>query len=222
MRGLFKWLRAEARVPHDPAQGLRMPKLGAKLPELLSRAEVVTLISAPGVASPLGLRDTAMLEFLYGTGSRISEATDLTLDRLHLDRGLVLLEGKGDKQRLVPLGDCALVAMMAWLEEGRDRFAQAARGAAARRVFLSRRGTPVSRQNAWQRIRKHAAAAGINRGISPHKLRHSFATHLLEGGADLRSVQSLLGHADISTTQVYTHLSQRHVRNAYDRHHPRA
>jgi integrase/recombinase XerD len=219
VRGLFRWLRVEGLIDVDPTQGIRMPKSGAKLPELLSRAEIEALLAAPGVDTPLGLRDTALLEFMYATGCRVSEACDLELDSLHLDQGLVILTGKGNKQRMVPLGDCALVALLAYLEEGRPSLAKARRN---KHVFLNHRGGRLSRQGWFQRLREHAIAAGITRAISPHKLRHSFATHLIEGGADLRAVQTLLGHADISTTQVYTHLSQAHVRHAYDRHHPRA
>lgn len=224
VRGMFRWLRVENLIAVDPTQGIRMPKAGAKLPELLSRAEIERLLAAPGVDTPLGLRDTALLEFMYATGCRVSEACDLQLDALHLDQGLVILTGKGNKQRMVPLGDCALVAMLAYLEEGRPVLLDKARGAARRNahVFLNHRGGRLSRQGWFQRLRDHALTAGITRAISPHKLRHSFATHLIEGGADLRAVQTLLGHADISTTQVYTHLSQSHVRHAYDKHHPRA
>ena len=224
VRGLFRWLRLEQLIDVDPTQGIRMPKSGAKLPELLSRQEILALLTAPGVDTPLGSRDTALLEFMYATGCRVSEACDLQLDALHLDQALVLLTGKGNKQRLVPLGDCALVAMLAYLEQGRPELLAKARGKGRRagHVFLNCRGGRLSRQGWYQRLREHALTAGITRTISPHKLRHSFATHMIEGGADLRAVQTLLGHADISTTQVYTHLSQSHVRAAYDRHHPRA
>jgi integrase/recombinase XerD len=224
VRGLFRWLRVEGLIDVDPTQGIRMPKSGAKLPELLSRAEIEALLAAPGVDTPLGLRDTALLEFMYATGCRVSEACDLELDALHLDQGLVVLTGKGRKQRMVPLGDCALVAMLAYIEAGRPALLERARGKARREahVFLNVHGGRLSRQGWFFRLREHAVAAGISRPISPHKLRHSFATHLIEGGADLRAVQTLLGHADISTTQIYTHLSQSHVRQAYDRHHPRA
>lgn len=223
MRGFFRWLRQEGQIDANPAQGLRLPRTAKKLPELLSRREVVQLIAAPGVDTALGLRDTAMLEVMYGTGARVSELCGLRLEQLHLDQGLVMLFGKGQKQRLVPLGDCALVATMAWLEQARERLATASKGRVDKvHVFLNRRGRPLSRQGFFARVKQHALAAGITRAVSPHKLRHSFATHLLEGGADLRSVQALLGHADISTTQVYTHLSQQHLRAAYDEHHPRA
>ncbi len=222
VRGLFRHLREQGMVELDPTQGIKMPKFGNKLPELLTRQEVVALIRAPGVDTALGQRDTALLELMYGTGCRVTEALDLRLDQLHLDQGLVMLEGKGEKQRYVPLGDCALVSLLVWLESGRPELARRGRGGRVEQVFLNVRGARLSRQGCFQRLREHAIRAGISRAISPHKLRHSFATHMLEGGADLRSVQTLLGHADISTTQVYTHLSHKHVRAAYDEHHPRA
>lgn len=222
-RGLFRWLRTEQLIEVDPTQGIRMPKAGAKLPELLSRGEIEALIAAPGLDTPLGLRDTALFEFMYATGCRVSEAVNLKIDALHLDQGLVLLTGKGDKQRMVPVGDYARVALLAWLMGGRATLVGKAKQAGRNDwVFVNHRGGRLSRQGWFEKLREHARTAGIMRDISPHKLRHSFATHLLEGGADLRAVQTLLGHADISTTQVYTHLSQTHVRDAYDRHHPRA
>lgn len=221
VRGLFRHLREEGEVEVDPTQGIKMPKFGSRLPELLTRREVVELIGTPGVDTPLGLRDTALLELMYATGCRVSEALDLRMDQLHLDQGLVMLEGKGEKQRFVPLGDCALVALLAWIQTARPGLAGKAKRP-ARNVFLNSRGGRLSRQGWYQKLREYALKAGITRPISPHKLRHSFATHMLEGGADLRSVQTLLGHADISTTQVYTHLSRKHLRAAYDEHHPRA
>jgi integrase/recombinase XerD len=222
VRGLFRWLRIEQSIEIDPTQGIRMPKAGAKLPELLARPEIEALIAAPGTATPLGQRDTALLEFMYATGCRVSEAVNLRIAALHLDQGLVLLTGKGDKQRMVPLGDYARVALLAWLDEGRTKLLERSKLKRNDWVFVNHRGGRLSRQGWFEKLREHARTAGIMRDISPHKLRHSFATHLLEGGADLRAVQTLLGHADISTTQVYTHLSQDHVRDAYDRHHPRA
>jgi integrase/recombinase XerD len=223
VRGLFRWLRTEQMIEIDPTQGVRLPKAGAKLPELLGRAEIEALIAAPGIDTPLGLRDTALLEFMYATGCRVSEAVDLRIEALHLDQGLVLLTGKGAKQRMVPVGDYARVALLAWLTEGRTKLVEHAKSSKRNDwVFVNHRGGHLSRQGWFTKLREHAQTAGIMRDISPHKLRHSFATHLLEGGADLRAVQTLLGHADISTTQVYTHLSQDHVRDAYDRHHPRA
>ena len=221
-RGLFRFLRRENRIPVDPTRAVTLPKFARRLPQLLTRKEIDALLTAPGVDTVLGLRDTALLEFLYATGCRVSEALDLRCDQLHLDQGVARVIGKGDKQRVVPVGDMALVAVGAWVAHGRERLCRGRSPQALPWVFLSNRGQRLRRQSAWVRLRKHAASAGIDRAISPHKLRHSFATHLLEGGADLRSVQALLGHADIATTQVYTHVSDAHVRDAYDRHHPRA
>jgi integrase/recombinase XerD len=223
VRGLYRWLRREGVVAVDPTRGIALPKFGKKLPSLLGREEIEALLAAPGRDGPLALRDTALLEFMYATGCRVSEALDLTLDRLHLDQGQARLTGKGGKQRIVPVGEYAISALSAYLAEGRGALARTrGRGSARAWVFLSHRGRRLTRQGWFERLRNHAVNAGITRSISPHKLRHSFATHVLEGGADLRTVQVLLGHADISTTQVYTHVSQSHVRAAYDRHHPRA
>lgn len=223
VRGLFRYLRREQLLDRDPAQTLTLPRFAPRLPELLSRAEIEALLAAPGTDTLGGLRDTALLELMYATGCRVSEALDLCIPRLRLDEGLVRLVGKGNKERMVPLGVPAQAALTRWLAEGRPALvARARRAPRDQWVFLNQRGGRLSRQGWWQRLVQHAQAAGIDRPISPHKLRHSFATHLLEGGADLRSVQALLGHADISTTQIYTHVSDRHVREAYDRHHPRA
>ncbi len=218
LRGLYKLLRSRRTVTVDPTQGVSMPRFAAKLPELLSREEIERLIAAPGMDTAAGQRDTALLELMYATGCRVSEALDLDVSSLHLDRGLVLLRGKGDKERFVPVGVMAMRALTRWLQDGRRTLCRTAAGP----VFVNLRGKRLTRQGIYGQLRTHAAAAGIGRVISPHKLRHSFATHLLQGGADLRSVQALLGHADISTTQIYTHVSNAHVRDAYDRHHPRA
>ena len=220
MRGLFRYLREEGEVEVDPTQGLRAPRLAQKLPSLLGREEVLALLAAPGTEGPLALRDTALLELLYASGCRISEALDLSLDRLYLDQAVVRLVGKGDKPRLVPIGAPAVAALHAWLRDGRPLLAKGKRVVSA--VFLNHRGGRLSRQGMFQKLREYALVAGITRPISPHKLRHSFATHLIEGGADLRAVQTLLGHADIATTQVYTHVSDQHLRTAHRKHHPRA
>ncbi|MFZ6179421.1 site-specific tyrosine recombinase XerD [Nannocystis pusilla] len=218
VRGLFRFLREEGRLDIDPAQALRLPKLPKRLPELLSRGEVEALLAAPGQDGPLALRDTALLELLYATGCRISEALDLTLDRLYLDQAIVRLTGKGDKQRLVPLGSPAIAALQAWLTSGRPELVRGT----VRWVFVNHRGGRLSRQGFFLKLREYALAIGVTRPISPHKLRHSFATHLLEGGADLRAVQALLGHADIGTTEIYTHVTRDHLRERHKRHHPRA
>lgn len=225
VRGLYRFARSENRVEVDPTRGVRLPRFGKPLPELLSPEEVEALLAAPGVDTPVGLRDSAMLELMYATGARVSEVLDLTLDHLHLDQGLVMLVGKGGKARMVPLGRPAVQMVLQWMTSGRPSMVRGKASPLKKGppwVFVNNRGGRLSRQSAWQRLRRHALSAGITRPISPHKLRHSFATHLLEGGADLRSVQALLGHADISTTEIYTHLTQEHVREAYDRHHPRA
>lgn len=220
VRGLFRWLRRERIVSVDPCRAVALPRFARRLPQLLTRAEVEALLVAPGSEGPLALRDRALLELMYATGCRISEALDLRLAELHLDQALCRLTGKGDKQRLVPLHDAAVAALRAYLERDTGRPALTRR-ASIPWVFLSRNGKRLSRQAAWVRLRQHALHAGIMRPISPHKLRHSFATHLLEGGADLRSVQTLLGHADISTTQVYTHVDREHLRQVHKQFHPR-
>ena len=220
LRGLFRWLREEGQIAVDPSQGLAAPRLAQKLPDLLGRDEVLRLLAAPGSDGPLALRDTALLELLYASGCRISEALDLSLDRLYLDQAVVRLIGKGDKMRLCPIGGPAVAALHAWLRDGRPALAQGKRPSPL--VFLNKSGARLSRQGFFQKLREHAIAAGITRDISPHKLRHSFATHLLEGGADLRAVQTLLGHADIATTQIYTHVSDAQLRSAHRKHHPRA
>ena len=222
IRGLFRYLRSEGIVDADPTQGVVNPKVGRRLPDLLTREEVDALLAAPGTDSPLGLRDTAILELMYASGCRVSEAVDLTLDRLNLDQGVVRLRGKGDKERLSLVGEPAIVALVRWLGEGRPALMKPGKRGPPPFVFLNHRGGKLSRQGCYLKIRELAKAAGIDRPISPHRLRHSFATHLLEGGTDLRTLQLLLGHADISTTQIYTHVSQRHLREAYRKHHPRA
>ena len=220
LRGLFRWLREEGQIAVDPSQGLGAPRLAQKLRDLLGRDEILRLLAAPGSDGPLALRDTALLELLYASGCRVSEALDLSLDRLYLDQAVVRLIGKGDKMRLCPIGGPAVAALHAWLRDGRPALAQGKRPSPL--VFLNKSGARLSRQGFFQKLREHAIAAGITRDISPHKLRHSFATHLLEGGADLRAVQTLLGHADIATTQIYTHVSDAQLRSAHRKHHPRA
>ncbi len=237
VRGLYRWLRREGTIAVDPTDGSAVPRFSKRLPALLTRDEIDALLAAPGKADALALRDTALLELMYASGCRVSEALELSLDRLHLAEGHATVLGKGGKHRIVPIGEPAVLALGEYLELGRPLLQQAAlrqrakpraltraqsKSALRAAVFLNARGGRLSRQGWFERLRGHALAAGITRPISPHKLRHSFATHLLEGGADLRVVQALLGHADISTTEVYTHVSSAHARAAYDRHHPRA
>jgi len=201
----------------NPAVNLSPPRLWRKLPRVLSEADVATLLSAPDPDKPLGLRDKAMLELLYATGMRVSELVELELSQLRLEFGFVLVRGKGDKERVVPVGEQAEDWLNRYLEEVRPRSARDRHG----RVFVNRFGKPLSRQGFWKKLRQYCHQVGIE-VVSPHVIRHSFATHLLEHGADLRSVQMMLGHADISTTQIYTHIHAQRLRSLYDRYHPRS
>jgi integrase/recombinase XerD len=218
IRNLGKFLVREKLLAADPSALVSPPKVGRKLPVTLTVDEVERLLGAPQQSTPLGLRDAAMLETLYATGLRVSELVSLRLADLDLQSGVVRALGKGEKQRLVPVGEQALTLIRAYLERARPVLERAPVEA----LFLSRLGRKMSRQAFWKIIKKHALAAGIQKNISPHKLRHSFATHLLERGADLRAVQEMLGHADISTTEIYTHLSEVRLREIYAKHHPRA
>jgi integrase/recombinase XerD len=218
VRGFMRFLVRERVVPRDPCALIERPKVGRPLPKVLSVDEILALLEVPDPASFRGLRDRAMLHVMYAAGLRVSEIVRLKLGDLERRKGIVIAHGKGGKRRLVPLGEPALAALDAYLE------ARAAhpRGGATPALFLSPRGGALTRQAVWKLLTGYARAAGIDKPSSPHKLRHSFATHLLEGGADIRSVQALLGHADVSTTEVYTHLADDHVRAAYRRAHPRA
>jgi integrase/recombinase XerD len=217
LRGLFRYLRSEHRVAADPTELLDSPKKRPGLPVVLTREEVSGLLAAPMLSTPLGLRDAAMLYTMYASGLRVSELVGLKLSGLFLDRGLLCVVGKGDKQRLVPVGEAAVAKIEAYLAEVRGKWAEPDETC----VFVTPRGRGMTRQAFWYVVRKYALAAGISKRLSPHKLRHSFATHLLEGGADLRAVQTMLGHADISTTQVYTHVMGDHLRSVHQRYHPR-
>ncbi len=218
VRGLHKFLKRERRVAIDPTEHIEGPKTWRKVPQVMSLDEVDRLLAAPDAATPLGERDRAMLEILYASGLRVSELVGLTLDQLDLQRGLVRAFGKGSKERLVPMGEVAVTRVRDWLDGARDRVLH---GNASEFVFVNRNGGRMSRQGFWKNLRKHALTAGINRRISPHKLRHSFATHLLERGADLRTVQAMLGHADISTTQIYTHVNRARLKEIHAKFHPR-
>ena len=218
IRGMFRFLVAERHLDHDPTENLENPRIWTSLPKSLQSSEVEALLAAPDLATTLGLRDKAILELLYATGLRVSEVINVKLDDIVMDAGYLRTIGKGSKERIVPFGDSARDAILAWLERGRPEFD---RGVDAR-LFISNRGRGVSRQTVWLRIEKYVREAGIQTHISPHMLRHSFATHLLENGADLRSVQMMLGHSDISTTQIYTHISKARLQKLYDTFHPRA
>jgi len=218
IRGMFRFLVAERHLKHDPTENLENPKLWTTLPKSLQPFEVEALLDAPDRESPEGLRDRAMLELLYATGLRVSELIHVKVDDLVMDAGFLRTIGKGSKERIVPFGDTARHAITEYVEKGRAHFDKRSDV----HLFLTNRGRPMSRQSFWMKIVKYARTAGIKSHISPHVLRHSFATHLLENGADLRSVQMMLGHSDISTTQIYTHVSRARLQKMYDTFHPRA
>jgi len=218
IRGMFRFLVAERHLEHDPTENLENPKLWSSLPGTLHPTEIEALLKAPDASTSAGLRDRAMLELLYATGLRVSELIHVKVEDLVMDAGFLRTVGKGSKERIVPFGESAKKAMLDYIERGRASFQKHADS----HLFLTNRGRPMSRQLFWMNIVRYARAAGIESHISPHVLRHSFATHLLENGADLRSVQMMLGHADISTTQIYTHISRARLQKLYDTYHPRA
>ena len=219
VRGWHRFLDREGIEQDDPASRLRPPKLPRALPKALTIEQVERLLAAPSAEEPIGIRDRALLELLYATGARVSEAVGLDVDDLaHGD--VLRLRGKGDKERIVPLGSYARAALDAYLTRVRPALAMKGRGSP--RLFLGARGAPLSRQGAWLVIRAAAERALITSEVSPHTLRHSFATHLLQGGADVRVVQELLGHASVATTQIYTHVSVDALRDVYVTAHPRA
>lgn len=221
IRQFFRFLNGERLCEKDPTETIDLPRFGQKLPIFLTIEEVDRLLAAPSHGTPRGLRDAAMLETLYATGLRVTELVNLSINDLNLDAGYLIAFGKGKKQRVVPLGENAIVLLRSYLETARVTFLRkSAKSTDA--VFLTRLGRSMTRQAFWKIIVAYTRLAGIKKDISPHKLRHSFATHLVERGADLRTVQAMLGHADIGTTEIYTHLSRAHLRNVYDRFHPRA
>jgi len=219
LRNFFRFLAQENVVRHDPVEHIESPRVWKRLPKFLTLEEVEKLLATAETTTPLGLRDRAMLEVLYATGLRVSELVKLKVADLQLDAGIVRCLGKGNKERVVPLGRKSIASLEDYLRRGRPALTK-------RRttpyLFVSRRGGAMTRQNFWMLLRQRARAAGVRAHLSPHTLRHSFATHLLERGADLRAVQMLLGHADISTTQIYTHVAQERLRQVYRTHHPRA
>jgi integrase/recombinase XerD len=219
VRGLMRHLRAERLIDTDPTAGLPLPRAGRRLPEALSADEVARLLGSIKGDDPRSLRDAAMLETLYAAGLRVSELVSVRTADVNLEAGWVAAYGKGKKQRLVPLGEIARAKIVDYLKRGRPLLVKRASTDA---LFVTPRGRPMTRQGFWKLLRRHALRAGIAHLPTPHTLRHSFATHLLEGGADLRAVQAMLGHTDISTTQIYTHVSRTHLRAAYKKHHPRA
>jgi integrase/recombinase XerD len=222
LRGYFGFLQAEGLIESDPSELLEGPVTGRRLPDVLTPEDVEALLNAPDSDDPLALRDWAMLELMYATGVRISEVVTLTLRDLDMPEGLVRVRGKGSKERIVPFGRAAREALQVYLSEARQRLVRATGRESKGAVFLGRRGRPLSRKAAWQIVRRRVAEAGIQKRVTPHTLRHTFATHLLQGGADIAAVQEMLGHADISTTQIYTHLERSYLSEVHRRYHPRA
>jgi integrase/recombinase XerD len=219
LRGLFRFLQKEGYMQQDPTELLEVPRPGTPLPKDLTLDEVDRLLAQPDANEPLGVRNQAMLELLYATGLRVSELLALRLQDLNLEVGYVVAYGKGKKERLVPVGEVALERLKEYLSSVRPGLAKSRRSP---HVFLNRSGRALTRQGFWKLLNRYALQAGIRSPVTPHVLRHSFATHLLERGADLRSVQLMLGHASISTTQIYTHLNRERLKQIYQRHHPRA
>jgi len=220
LRRFHQFLRQERYTDHDPMQHIDSPKTSQKLPDTLNINEVERLIEAPDTKKPLGMRDRAILEVMYATGLRVSELVGLKLNDLHLSMGLLQTTGKGDKERIVPLGDMAISWIETYLEEARPLLCQ--KHAEEEHLFVNGHGTSLSRQGIWKNLKALVLKAGILKNVTPHTLRHSFATHLLENGADLRTVQELLGHADISTTQIYTHITKKRMADVYKQYFPRA
>lgn len=218
MRGMYRFFVSEKWVTEDPTENVENPKLWSSLPKTLTGGEVEALLAAPDQSTTDGLRDAAMLELLYATGLRVSELINVKLEDLVMDAGFMRTIGKGSKERIIPFGDAAKSAILRWLEQGRPHYDRRADTA----LFITKRGRPMTRQTFWRKIVAYSRAAGIRQRISPHVLRHSFATHLLENGADLRSVQMMLGHSDISTTQIYTHVTRARLQKVYEQFHPRA
>ncbi len=218
VRGLYRYLVLDRRLEASPADDLRAPRAWPALPRFLSTEEVDRLIAQPDVSAPRGLRDRAMIEVLYATGLRVSELVGLRPPDLNLEGGYLTCTGKGDKQRLVPLGDQAVEWVRRYTRDGRPALLGSR---SSPRLFLNARGGALSRVGFWKILKAHGTAANLPRDLSPHVLRHSFATHLLDRGADLRAIQMMLGHADLSTTQIYTHVLDARMRTVYEKFHPR-
>lgn len=218
LRGFYRYQLREGRLTVDPTLDVDSPRLGRPLPRSLSEMDVEKLLAAPDIDDPLGCRDRAMLELLYACGLRVTELTSLQMSQVSLNQGVLRVFGKGSKERLVPMGEEALYLLQRYLREARPELL---RGVPGDMVFPSRRGRQMTRQTFWYRIKIHARTAGITRSLSPHTLRHAFATHLLNHGADLRVVQMLLGHSDLTTTQIYTHVARQRLQELHSRHHPR-
>jgi integrase/recombinase XerD len=218
IRTFFQFLIQEGILEANPIEELESPKIAKTLPEILTLKEVEQLLEQPNPQTPLAIRDRAMLEVLYATGMRVSELTHLPINQVNLEGGYVLVFGKGSKERIIPLGSEAMKWVALYLKAARERLAK---GKESPFLFINRSGRGMSRQQFWKNIKAYGRRAGIRKRITPHLLRHSFASHLLEGGADLRSVQMMLGHVDISTTQIYTHVTGERLKKIHKRYHPR-
>lgn len=219
LKTFYKFMIMEEYVESNPTIDLETPKVKRKLPDVLSIEDIDRLMECPDLIKPLGLRDRAIMELMYGTGIRVSECLDLQLEDLNFTAGFLRCRGKGNKERIVPVNAMAIEWVQNYLRKARP---QMVKSRAERTLFLNAHGHPLSRQGFFKILARYAQESGINKEVTPHVLRHSFATHLLENGADLRAVQEMLGHADISTTQIYTHLSNRRLRQVYNQAHPRA
>ncbi len=219
MRGFCKFMVRDSHLKKSPVANLTSPRLRRQLPTVLSVAEVERLLAQPNPDLPLGQRDVAMLELLYGTGLRVTELITLAVGRVNLEVGFLIARGKGSKERIVPMGEAATEAVKSYTLGARPRLLK---GRVSEVLFVSNRGTAMTRQGFWKLLKKYGRQAGMQKSLTPHTLRHSFATHLLERGADLRSVQMMLGHADISTTQIYTHVARERLREVHKKYHPRA
>jgi integrase/recombinase XerD len=219
LRSFYRHLRREQLIEHDPATELRSPRVRGRLPQVLTRDEIARLLAQPDGSSPTDVRDRALLETMYACGLRASETIGLELADVDLEAGILRARGKGSKERIVPIGSKAISSLNVYLERARPRLVGLADQT---RLFVNHRGGPLSRQGLYKIVQRHAKSAGLDHRMSPHTLRHSFATHLLNGGCDLRSLQEMLGHADIATTQIYTHLSAERLKDVYFEAHPRA
>lgn len=218
LRGLYRYLLREKKISEDPTLQIENPKKGRPLPSSLTEDEVEVLLNAPDTGQALGLRDQTMLEVLYACGLRVTELVSLEMNQINLRQGVIRLFGKGNKERLVPLGEQAIDRLEVYFKEGRSDLLKAPSNI----VFPSQRGSAMTRQAFWHRIKYYSVLAGIDKHLSPHTLRHAFASHLVNNGADLRVVQLLLGHSDLSTTQIYTHIAQQRLKTLHQQHHPRA
>ena len=218
IRGFYRFLVQEKILPNDPARLIDLPKSGLKLPHVLSREEIEFLLNAPDTRKPIGVRDTAMLELLYAAGLRVSELINLKLQDINLEAGFVRIFGKGSRERIVPIGSHAREKVSTYIKAVRSR---RLKQTTSPYLFIARAAKPMTRQGFWKLLRRYALQAGLKKKITPHSLRHSFASHLLEGGADLRAVQIMLGHVDISTTQIYTHVTRDHLKKLHQKFHPR-